>query len=102
MHVASQLERAYDDLVNGPERDARRARAGYLGAVRELARAMAAFERCDVVMLPGPDGRIAIWTDEQFTVMDGCAQAWGAVVARHREYRSALRTAGHPETWPHA
>lgn len=63
---------------------------------------MGEFERADLPMLPGRDGRIAIWTDEQCAVMDGCAQAWGAVVARHREYRSAVRTAGHPETWRHA
>jgi hypothetical protein len=92
----------YDSAVSGHERDVRRARAGYLGAVRELARAMAEFERVDVPMLPGADGRIAVWSDEQEAVMDGCALAWPAVVDRHREYRSALRTAGHPETWPHA
>jgi hypothetical protein len=98
----TQLVRTYDDDVSGHERDARRARVAYLGAVRQLAQAMAEFERVEVPLYPGIDRRIPDWTTEQTKVMVACAAAWTLLVAQRRAYESAVRTAGHPETWPHA
>ena len=84
------------------EKEARRARAAYVGALTQLARAMTDFERVGVPLEPLPSGRIAPWSPQQQAVMVACADAWGAVVSQRLAYDTALREAGHPETWPHA
>lgn len=84
------------------EKEARRARAAYMGALRQLAQAMTEFERVGVPLEPLPSGRIAPWSDRQLGVMVACADAWEAVVRQRRAYDMAVREAGHPETWPHA
>jgi hypothetical protein len=96
------VERVYDAGMGTQEKEARRARAAYVGAVAQLARAMTDFERVGVPLEPLPSGRIAPWSPQQQEVMQACAEAWQAVVSQRRSYEVATREAGHPETWPHA
>lgn len=96
------LERVYDVEMGTQEKEARRARAAYVGALRQLARAMTDFERVGVPLEPLADGRIAPWSARQQEVMVACAEAWEGVVRQRRAYDVAVREAGHPETWPHA
>jgi hypothetical protein len=96
------VERAYDGRVGTQEKEARRARAAYVGALTQLARAMTEFEQVGVPLEPLPSGRIAPWSAAQQAVMVACAEAWGAVVRQRRAYDVAAREANHPETWPHA
>lgn len=77
--------------MGGNEREARHARAAYLGSVLNLARSMTAFAEADVPLAPDPDGAIQPWTTEHVTVMRACAEAWPAVVDRRREYDAVLR-----------
>jgi hypothetical protein len=94
----------YDESVGvgSYERDARRARAGYVAALRQLARAMTTFETAGVSLEPGPGGRIEPWTDEDRAVMIACAEAWHEIVQRRQAYDSAIRALGEPGSWPHA
>jgi hypothetical protein len=96
------VERVYDDAVGTQEKEARRARAAYVGALAQLARAMTEFERVGVPLEPLPSGRIAPWSAQQQMVMVACAEAWEAVVRQRRAYDTAIREVTHPETWPHA
>jgi hypothetical protein len=88
--------------VGTQEKEARRARAAYVGALTQLARAMTDFERVGVPLEPLSNGQIAPWSDRQQMVMVACAEAWDGVVRQRRAYDTAIREAGHPETWPHA
>jgi hypothetical protein len=63
---------------------------------------MTDFERVGVPLGPLADGRIAPWSTRQQEVMAACADAWTEVVTQRRGYDTAIREAGHPETWPHA
>ena len=100
--LTSIIELAYDEPMGTQEKEARRARAAYVGAVAQLARAMTDFETVGVPLAPLPSGRIAPWSPRQQEVMASCAEAWTALVRQRRSYETALREAGHPETWPHA
>lgn len=91
----------YHERVGTKDREARRARVSYLGALAQLARVMAEFERVGVPLEPEPDGRIPPWSAEHKAIMTACAGAWDAVVRLRRVYEVALREAGSPETWPH-
>ena len=90
----------YDHGVTVYERDAARARTAFVAALIRLGRAMTAFERARVPVVPGPGGRVAEWTPEQHEVMKACARAWSDVVRARRAYDEAQRSLN-PGTWPH-
>jgi hypothetical protein len=101
---SGDIVQSYDKWVGAGsyERDARRARAGYVAALRQLARAMTRFETAGVSLEPGPGGRIEPWTDEDWAVMIACAEGWHEIVERRQAYDSAMRALGEPGSWPHA
>ena len=86
----------------GADRELRRAQAAYVGALHRLASAMTAFDDADVVLALHPSGEIPPWSESDYRSMTAAATAWTDVVKLRREYDAARRTAGHPETWPHA
>jgi hypothetical protein len=73
------------------QREATRARNSYLGALRRLDVAMAAFNEATVPMLPMENGRLAPWTREHVAVMRAAAEAWAGIVAARRGYDAAIR-----------
>ena len=84
------------------EREVRRARAAYVGALRRLAGAMTSFNAAAVPLDPEPGGQIPPWTDADAQVMEQCATAWQEIVARRREYDSAVRALGATGERPYA
>ena len=85
------FEHVYDDGMSGHEREARQARAAYLGALHRLAQAMTAFNNANVPLEPDGHGRIGAWTAQHVAIMSSCAEAWPAVVARRRAYDATQR-----------
>lgn len=72
------------------QREAARARNGYLGAVRRWHAAGKAFEVATVPLLPASRGVTREWTADETAVMQACAKAWAELVASRRGYEAAL------------
>lgn len=84
------------------EREVRRTRAAYVGALRRLAIAMTRFNGASVPLDPEPGGQIPSWSAADTEVMEGCATAWHEIVARRRDYDSAVRALGATGERPYA
>jgi hypothetical protein len=84
------------------EREVRRARAAYVGALRRLAAAMTSFNAAAVPLDPEPGGQIPPWSAEEAEVMERCATAWQHIVAWRREYDSAVRALNETGERPYA
>lgn len=89
-------EQTYDDQVYDQRREARSARAQYLGAVSRLNRAMNTFFDHPVELEPRHDSTLTPWTKEQAQLMIECSQAWADLVDKRRHLDRVLRGVGGP------
>ena len=78
------------------DREAKLARAAYLGALQRLAKAMTDFNEAEVPLEPDERGELRPWTRAHVQVMRACAQAWPEVVERRREYDARVRALRRP------
>ena len=84
-----------------PEREARLARAAYLGQANRLLEAIRRLAEPNVVLID-ERGEVPAWTSEQLQAVRICALAWADVTARRRDYDDVARHLAAPESWPHA
>ncbi|GEM_PF-3235480 len=99
-----EVERLYDTTVGNRnlQREVTRARASYIGAFQQLARAMTAFNEAHVPLEPDDDGRLAPWTRDHVQIMRACAEAWPRVMEARRQSDALLRDLVRPAARPYA
>jgi hypothetical protein len=80
---------------NSHDRDLRRARLGYVAAVRQFEAAAERFGACDVPLEPGPGPAPRPWSAEHVDALRDLAAALAALLDRRRAW-DALRREWRP------